>query len=329
MAPDSNRSRRWSDIIERAARLRACLFGSFGAEPVTNAYRLLNDSGDGAEGFTVDAYAGFLVVQVLDSMALQSAPALVEALEKILQPRGIVQKLRYQQTERGRVPGQIVQGESPPCALGVLENSVPLEVELLEGLHTGLFTDMREEHARMRQLAVGRRVLNTFAYTGAFSVAAALGGATSVTSVDVIARPLDRAKRNFELSGVETTAHHFVRMEVIEYLQLAKRRGWTFQAIVLDPPTFATFKSGHWSARTGYKQLLQLALGVLDPEGLLWAAANTESMPPERFEQLIGHALREARRNARVIALGGLPPDYPTPIDNPQARYLKVHLLQA
>lgn len=318
--------------VRSAAQLREVLFGPFSCEKDTNAYRLVNGEGDGLEGFTVDAYAGFLVVQVLGEGALPSAPLLEEALEEVLRPRGLkgmVRKLRHRQEERGRVPGDALRGEKPPGALTVLENGIPFEVELLGGLHTGLFTDMREEHARLRHLARGRRVLNTFAYTGAFSVAAALGGAVEVTSVDVVAKVLERAKRNFRHSGLDPGVHRFARMEVLEYLRMAKRRGWSFEAVVLDPPTYASFKSGSWSARTGYPDLLRLALGVLAPEGLLWAAVNTESMPPERLEQQVAAAFEKEGRKARILATGGLPADYPTPAEKSSARYLKVFVLQA
>ncbi|HVR75918.1 MAG TPA: class I SAM-dependent methyltransferase [Planctomycetota bacterium] len=275
----------------------------------------------------MDAYAGFLVVQALHEGVLEQATDLEDALEATLEPRGIVRKLRWKQTERGRVAGVSTRGERPPPSLTVIENGIPFEVELLEGLHTGLFTDMREEHARMRRLARNRRVLNTFAYTGAFSLAAVLGGAESVTSVDIVARVLERARRNFRLSGLDPAAHHFARMEVLDFLQMARKKGWTYSAIVLDPPTFSTFKSGSWSLKTGYPVLLRLALGVLDKEGLLWVAANTESAPQERIERHILNALEDAGREGRLLATGGLPPDYPTLLGAPASRYLKVYVL--
>jgi 23S rRNA (cytosine1962-C5)-methyltransferase len=323
------------ETVRSAVRLRESLFGPFSSEKETSAYRLLNGEGDDLGGFNVDAYAGFLVVQVLSDEALSGASALEDALEQALRPmgdkglKGIVRKLRHRQEERGRVPDETVRGSSPPDLLAVRENGIPFEVELRGGFHTGIFTDMREEHARLRALANGRRVLNTFAYTGAFSVAAALGGAAKVTSVDVVAKVLDRAKKNFRLSRIDPGAHHFARMEVLEYLRMAKRKGWTFDAIVLDPPTYAAFKSGTWSARKGYPELLDLALDALAPEGLLWAAANTEGMPAERLEKLIADAFKGAGRRAKVIAAGGLPPDYPTPAAKPEARYLKVYVVQA
>jgi 23S rRNA (cytosine1962-C5)-methyltransferase len=331
MAPDSNRHGRDFRAAIRAARAsREGLFGPFGRETTTNAYRLINAEGDAVAGFVADAYAGFVVVQVLEPGKVRDAEALEDAIAEAFEPRGVVRKLRFTRTsrDRGRVEDELTRGEEPPQRLIVRSNGVPFEVELRGGFHVGLFTDMREEHARMRSLARGRRVLNTFAYTGAFSVAAALGGAVEVTSVDVVGKVLERARRNFELSEIDPGKHRFARMEVLELLRMAKRRAWAYDAIVLDPPTYATFKSGSWSALKSYPDLLGRALDVLAPDGLLWAAANTEGIPPDRFEAMLELALEQSGRAVRTLAVGGLPADYPTPATRPAARYLKVHVLR-
>lgn len=311
-----------------AARWRERLFGPFGGETETDAYRLLNGAGDGIPGVVADAYAGFLVTQVLDEERLQAARAVESALGEALHPRGIVRKLRYTAGERGRLEEEVAAGETPPDRLVSHENGLALEVSLVGGLHTGLFTDMREERARLRRLSPGRRVLNVFAYSGAFSVAAAAGGASEVTSVDVVAGALERAQRNFRLCGLDPAAHRFARMEVLEFLRMARRRGWRYDAAVLDPPTFSTFRGGRWSARDQYPALLEAALAVLERDALLWAACNTESLPAERLERQITAALDASGRAARMIAVGGLPPDHPTPPELPTARYLKVFVLQ-
>lgn len=330
MAHNSNRFRAGGEaLLGRALRLREALFGQFGHERETNAYRLIHGEGDDLPGLAVDAYAGHLVVHVLEAEAQAASPELERALVAALQPRSVVRKLRFQATGRGKVADEVVAGEAPPGALEVTEAKLTFEVHLRDGFHTGLFTDLREEHVRLRNLSRDRRVLNTFSYTGAFSVAAAAGGARQVTSVDVVAKPLAQAKRNFVLSGLDPTPHHFARMEVLEHLALSARRGWRYDAIVLDPPTFATFKTGRWSARTDYPQLLDAAISVLDPGGLLWAVANTESLPQDSFERMVADAFRRARRTARVLAVGGLPPDYPTPADQPRSRYLKVLVIEA
>jgi 23S rRNA (cytosine1962-C5)-methyltransferase len=321
----------WAGAGERslsAARWRERLFGSFGSETETDAYRLLNGAGDGVPGVLVEAYAGFLVTQVLEEEHLKVAREVESALAEALHPRGSVRKLRYAAGERGRIRDDVAAGETPPDRLVCHENGLALEVSLMGGLHTGLFTDMREERARLRRLSSGRRVLNAFAYSGAFSVAAAAGGASEVTSVDVVAGALERAQRNFRLCGLDPGAHPFARMEVLEFLRMARRRGWRYDAAVLDPPTFSTFRGGRWSARDQYPALLEAALAVLERDALLWAACNTEGLPAERLERQIRAALEAAGRPARLIAVGGLPPDHPTPPDRPTARYLKVYVLQ-
>jgi len=314
--------------VADAARLRRELFGPFGSEKDTNAYRLMNGDGDRVPGVLVDAYAGYALVQVVAEEALPLAVRLEEAIDRVLAPRGIVRKLRYEEKGRGKVAGELIRGKRPPEALTVIEEGLRFEVEVLEGLHTGLFTDMREERVRLRRLAQGKKVLNTFAYTGTFSVAAAAGGAVEVTSVDVVPKVLERAKKNFRLAGLDPEAHHFARMDVLEFLRMASRRGWSFDAIVLDPPTFARFKGGAWSLRSAYGELVRLALAVLGPGGLLWAAANTEGMPPDRLEEAIARAFKDSGRQGSLLAIGGLPPDYPTLLAAPRARYLKVHVIQ-
>jgi len=98
--------------------------------------------------------------------------------------------------------------------------------------------------------------------------------------------------------------HHFARMEVLEFLRMAGRRGWRFDAIVLDPPTFATFKSGRWCSRTDYPRLLEMALSVLEPEGILWMAANTEGFPAKSFESMIAGLSRSRRGGRETLAVG-------------------------
>jgi len=312
-----------------STRLRESLFGRFRGEPSTDAYRLIHADADGFPGLHVDAYAGYLVLNVARPGAIEAAPALEEALSAALDPLGIIRKLRHEEQGRGKVKDSVTSGKAPPDTLAVKEDGIPFQVELRGGFHTGLFMDLRDERRRLRGLAAGRKVLNTFAYTGAFSVAAALGGAEEVTTVDVVAKAIDRAQRNFRLSGIDPEKHRFARMDTLEYLRMAGRRGWSFGAIVLDPPTFAAYRGGTWSAKTGYTELLGLAIPLLERGGLLWAIANTEGLPSERFEGALAKSFAAAKREARTLAMGGLPPDYPTPVGRESARYLKVHVIEA
>jgi 23S rRNA (cytosine1962-C5)-methyltransferase len=307
---------------------RARLFGPFGAEPRTSAYRLVHGEGDGVPGLAVDTYAGFLVIQIQHPAKLRPAAQLEATLQAHLRPRGVVWKRRYDETARGKVREEVRAGEKPPERLIVREEGVPFEAQLIGSAHTGLFTDMRPERLRLRRMAKDRRVLNAFAYTGTFSIAAALGGARQVVSVDLASGALERARRNFRLSGLDPAAHHFAAMEVREYLRMARRRGWSFDAIVLDPPAAARYKSGHWALKSDYPELLGLALSVLERRGLLWVAANMQGIDSVGIDRIVSSALRAAGRSARVLARAGLPPDYPTLPSSPRSRYLKIRVLE-
>jgi 23S rRNA (cytosine1962-C5)-methyltransferase len=263
-------------------------------------------------------------------------------LAERLEPRGIIRKLVYSAEaageergpegvplERGKVGETVVHGERPPQEMAVLERWTPFRVRLLGARHTGLFTDMREERQRLQSLAAGLRVLNTFSYTGGFSVAAALGGAHEVVSVDVVAKVHDWARENFRLSGLDPGAHRFVRMDTMEYLDLAARKGWTFGAIVLDPPTFARAKAASWSLGRHYPALIRRALEVLEPGGYLWVSANSASAREAEVDRWIQVASSAARRPLALIARGGQPLDYPAPPGFPRYRYLKIRVLRA
>jgi 23S rRNA (cytosine1962-C5)-methyltransferase len=322
--------------VDAALKRRAPLLAS----PGTDAFRLLHGDGEGLCGLTVDSWAGFLTVQAFGRGPARWSPLLEEALAAALRPRGIVRKLVYPEEptsrgphkvsplERGKVEEEVVLGERPPERLVVHEDGVPFAVKLLGSRHAGLFTDMREERRRVRALSGGLRVLNTFAYTGSFSVAAALGGAEEVVSVDVVSKVLEWAKENFRLSGIDPARHRFIRMDVLDYLALARRRDWAFGAIVLDPPTFAAGKRSRWSLRRDSPALIRRALEILSPGGHLWVAANAAQLPAAEVERWIAAAASAAGRRLKAVARAGQPLDYPAPAGFPRYRYLKIHVLR-
>ena len=229
---------------------------------------------------------------------------------------------------RGKAQERLVWGEAPPTPLVVQENGVPFAVRLLGARHEGLFTDMRDERIRLAGMAAGRRVLNTFAYTGSFSVVAARGGAAEVTTVDIVAKVLEWAKENFRLSGIDPGRHHFARMDTGEFLALALRRGWSWDIIVLDPPTFAVTAGRRWSLRKDYPALIGDATRVLAPGGFLWVAANTAGLQEKDLDRWISEGSEAAGRRLRTLARSGQPLDHPAPSGFPRYGYLKVRVMQ-
>jgi 23S rRNA (cytosine1962-C5)-methyltransferase len=294
-----------------------------------SAYRLINGEGDGLSGLTADVYGPFAVVTALSRGLLGHARLLAQcALELLpaagLPLRGAVLKARLKGT--GNTPERAkddVVGEAPPEKLIVREQGVPYEVHLRGGINVGLFTDMREHRAGLARFVRGKRVLNTFAYTGALSVAAARAGAAQITSVDLAAGPLAWARANFALSGLDPTPHRWEVSDVFRFLEAERAEGATHDVVILDPPTVSGARASLWAQKRDYPELIAAACALL-PEagGHLWISSNTHRGPGVLKHVESGLAL--ARREAQVLELGGLPPDYPTPANWPAARYLEV-----
>ncbi|HSS37566.1 MAG TPA: class I SAM-dependent methyltransferase [Polyangia bacterium] len=312
-------------------KLRAALAlrRTLGLADGESAYRLINGEGDGLSGLAADVYGPFAVVTALSRGLLGHARLLAQcALELFpeagLPLRGAVLKTRLKGC--GNTPERAkddVVGETPADKLIVRETGVPYEVHLRGGINVGLFTDMREHRAGLARFVRGKRVLNTFAYTGALSVAAARAGAAAITSVDLAAGPLAWARANFALSGLDAAAHRWEVSDVFRFLDAERQRGTTHDVIILDPPTVSGARASLWAQKRDYPDLIAAACAVLPEEGgHLWISSNTHSGPTVLKHVAAGLAL--AKRDAQVLELGGLPPDYPTPHNWPSARYLEV-----
>ena len=301
----------------------------------TEAWRLIHGDGDGLSGISVDVWGDFLVLLSAGRGPSRWAEPLARALFDRLKPRGILEKMIFAEggaaPERGKAEERVLAGEAPPEELVVEERGVPFLVRLRGTRHEGLFTDMREERNRLANAVASAarkpaKVLNTFAFTGSFSVAAARAGA-AVTTVDVVAKPLEWAKENFRLSGLDAAKHHFARMDAGEFLDLARKRGWSYDFIVLDPPTFATARGVRWSLKRDYPRLIGKALHALAPRGLLWVAANASGVPESDVDRWIAAGAKAAGRSLRTIARAGQPIDYPAPDGFPRYRHLKVRVM--
>ncbi len=289
------------------------------------AYRLLNGAGDATPGVLADVYGEWAVVSALSDALVSAAGVLAQAMLDRQVARGVVVKRRT----RGRSangPGVVtLLGDAPPARLVVSEGPWRFEVHLTTGVNVGLFTDMRLERARITEIAHGRRVLNLFAYTGALSVAAAGGGAASVTSVDLSEGVLAWARDNFALNGLAVETHRTVADDVARYLEAATARGEQFDLVLIDPPSFSTARDAEFAIGRHYADLMTAACRLLAPGGYLWIATNTRGFSLVGAAQL---AASQVHRAAQLQAMGGLPPDYPTELSDADARYLQTCLLR-
>lgn len=301
----------FSECVARAQKLRSALLPER-----TTAYRLLYGEGDGLPGITVDVYGGYAVVATYADALNLLVPELVTALRDSTELTGIVQRPRG-----GTL--QSLWGRLPPTDLVVEERGVRLYANLHEGQKTGLFLDHRDNREFMRGVSADQRVLNLFAYTGAFSLFAALGGARHVASVDAAAPSIAAARDNFALNGLPAASHAFVVADVYEFLQQSQARRESFDVVICDPPSFAKNKEQKAGARKAYVRLNARGLASVERGGLYAAASCTGPIAPEEFREVLAEAADVAKRRFQIIHEAGQAVDHPVMAHHVEGRYLK------
>jgi 23S rRNA (cytosine1962-C5)-methyltransferase len=309
--------------ITRALSLRARIVPDH-----TDAYRLLHGEGDALPGFVCDRYATCAVLKLDGEAAAARVPDLLEALTPQLSALGITGLIA--RTSRKQSDNcELVWGSAPARELTVQEHGMLLWTNVYDGQKTGLFLDHRETRRRVRELAAGLCVLNLYGYTGGFSVAAGLGGATRVTTVDLAKPALALAERSFVDNGLSASLHTCVADDAIAFLSAAKERGERYQLIISDPPNFAPRKSAVESAQKAYEALHSAALSLLDPDGLYLAASCSSHVDRALFEESLRRGASYQRRVLQVLEQSGAPADHPRLLAFPEGDYLKVFLTRA
>jgi len=287
----------------------------------TDAYRLAHGAGDELPGVEIDVYGEHAVVSLASEEALTSREAIYDAVAG-LGFRGVYAKLRPKQantlvdTRRENVaPPEPVRGKPLASPSFVRELGVEYAVRLGDGLSTGIFLDQRAGRGFVRDVSAGKRVLNLFAYHGAFTVAAVAGGAARTITVDSSGIALERARENIEHQGVPVgAAHVLVKGDATEWLTSCRER---FDWVVLDPPSYSTTKSTVFRAERDFQRLAALAFGVLATGGTLLASTNLRRMNAAAFRRVLAAAARDARREVAKIRAMPLPLDHPPPPGEP------------
>lgn len=307
--------------LDEALALRAAML------PGVEAYRVVNGEGDRLPGVVVDRYGDFLVCQFLTAGAARLAPAVVDGLVVRLAPRGVFERSEGGvRTEEG-LPGArgVRAGEEPPARLAIVEDGARFLVDVLHGQKTGFFLDQRESRARVRALAAGRRVLNAFAYTGAFAIATALGGAREIVSVDTSRPALALAEAAWAENGLDPARARFVVADVFEFLRAGDD---AFDLTIVDPPPFVRRRRDLQTGLRGYKDVNLHALRRLAPDGWLLTCSCSQHLSRAAFREVVTFAASDAGRVPRVVLEGGHPADHPTALGHPEGEYLKTLLLR-
>jgi len=299
----------WRQRVTAAIERRATI-----AED-TDGYRVLNGENDGFPGLVLDRYAGILVLKLYSPVWIPHLRSLVTVIAEQFDPAALVLRLARTMTEQrlyGLSEGMALIGEAPSEPVMFHEHGLWFEADVVNGQKTGHFLDQRENRALVGSLAAGMRVLDIFAGTGGFSLYAAAGGATSVTSVDQSEPTLAAAERNFAHNGTVPNVRHCEHDSMIgdgfEVMDRLIQRRKHYDIVVVDPPSFAQRKSNVERALHAYGQLTQRAVQLTRPDGILVQASCSSRITEEQFyatvrgsAQRAGYDLIEIRRTGHAV----------------------------
>ena len=290
-------------------------------DDLTTAFRLFNQEGDGFGGLTVDLYGDYAIFSWYNSYVYQIRKVISEAFRQVFpEVLGTYEKIRFKGLD---YESAHVYGQEAPEFFTVLENGVLYQVFMNDGLMTGIFLDQHEVRGSLVDgLAMGKSLLNMFSYTAAFSVAAAMGGASQTTSVDLAKRSRELSQAHFQANGISTDDHRFIVMDVFEYFKYAKRKDLTYDVIVLDPPSFARNKKQTFSVAKDYHKLISQSLEILNPGGIIIASTNAANVSRQKFTEQIDKGF--AGKSYQILNKYGLPADFAYNKKDESSNYLKV-----
>ena len=211
----------------------------------------------------------------------------------------------------------------------VLENGIRYATYLDDGLMTGIFLDQREVRETIREhYSMGKTVLNTFSYTGAFSIAAAMGGASETTSVDLANRSLPKTKEQFEVNGIDAKTQRILVMDVFDYFKYALKKNLSYDTVIIDPPSFARSKKRTFSVAKDYQKLLEEVIAITNQNGVIVASTNAANVTMEKFESFIQKAFETSSTRYSMLEKYTLPNDFKLNPHFPEGDYLKVCILR-
>ncbi|HQP07451.1 MAG TPA: class I SAM-dependent rRNA methyltransferase [Anaerolineaceae bacterium] len=298
-------------------------------DPLTTAYRVLHSESDGLPGLVADRYNEWLVLQFTSAGAEYWREPVIRLLQQASGLSHVYERSDVEVRSLEGLPertGSLAGGE-PPQTLTILENGIRYLVDIRHGHKTGFYLDQRNNRARMRTLAKGKRVLNCFCYTGGFSLSAAAGGAREIISVDSSLDALELGKENMHLNRLETPAE-WVEGDVFQVLRKYRDQARTFDLIVLDPPKFAPTAAQVERAARGYKDINLLAFKLLAPGGLLVTFSCSGGVSADLFRKIVAGAALDAGVNAVVLERLSQGEDHPVALNFPEGEYLKGLVLR-
>jgi 23S rRNA (cytosine1962-C5)-methyltransferase len=297
------------DILHFAAPKQAC--------------RLVYSEADGLSGLSIDQYDRYVVMQFTSLALAQRRELLADLLMELVRPDGI-----YLRTERGiglleglELQDGPLRGAAPTEPVVIEENGLRLQIDLTQGQKTGYYLDQRENRLAVARLAVGRRMLDAFCYSGGFGLLARCAGATSVLGIDGSVSALQLARANAELNGLTNMV--FEKADVFERLDQLVEANERFGVIALDPPKFARSGSAVEEALRGYRRLLAQSLKLLEPSSILAMCCCSGLISREMLHDLLAQEASHSRRLLQILESRGAAADHPVSAVCPETNYLK------
>ena len=337
-SPESQiRVRAWSfredDVIDEAfvagriaasAARRDALFASG-----TDSARLVFSEADGIPGLVADRYGDVVVIQLTTVGADAWREVIADALFSLPGVRTVYERSDADVRDREGLEARVglLRGHPAGADLTATEGRFRYAVDVSAGHKTGFYLDQRHARTAIGGLAAGKRVLNVFSYTGAFSVVAAGAGATEITSIDSSGPALATAVRNGELNGLDLGEQ--IEADAFVCLRGLRDRAKQYDLIALDPPKLATHERQVEKASRAYKDLNLLAIKLLAPGGTLLTFSCSGAMTPDLFQKVVAGAALDAKRTVRIVDRLSQPSDHPVPLAFPEAEYLKGLVLEA
>ena len=285
-------------------------------------YRLAFGESDGLPGLVLDRYGDVLVAQSGTAGIDRLRPEIEDAVAKVVGTKALVWKNDSGARDLEGLALDVISAGEIPAEITVREQGVEFVAPLAQGQKTGWFYDQAANRERLRRyLPAGARVLDVCSYVGAWAVTAMKGGAGSATCVDSSATALGYVERNAKANGVTVET---IRDDAFDALKALQEKGARYDVVILDPPAFAKRKKDVPQATAAYRKLNQLALPLIERDGILVSCTCSHHMPAEDLAAAIQGAARHASRFVQILELGGQSPDHPVHPAIPETRYLKA-----
>lgn len=297
----------FQSLLEKAFSKRSSLL------ELTDAFRVVNGSDDGFPGVAIDQYGDRFQVQYFGPELLSREHEIAKAVKKVFAPKFIVSKFRLSPSGKSlEKPEMHVElGSETKSSTVVREGNCRFYVDLLDTVNPGLFLDMRDGRLDVEARARGKEVLNLFSYTCSFAVHARVGGATRAVNADISGKILEKGRENYRLNGLEPLKGEFFKGDSREYLAWCLRKGFKFDGVVLDPPSFSRNKGKVFSVKTDFQPLVAEVAGLLAPGAFFLASTNYSAFTPESLAKETLATVKEQFPQAKIAWARGQGMDFP------------------